>query len=186
MATAAFQTLYGEISPELAEQLKQIRLLICDVDGVFSDGRIYMGNAGEELKTFHTRDGYGVKALQATGVALAVITGRKSNIVEQRMTALGIEWLYQGCDDKLQAFDDILQKSGLSPEQCAYVGDDLIDWPVMEQCAVGICVADGHPWLRQQADWVTQIAGGNGAVREVCDTIMQAQGSFNTTMGRSI
>lgn len=186
MTAGAFATLYGSIPQSLAEQLKQIRLLICDVDGVFSDGRIYMGNAGEELKTFHTRDGYGVKALQATGVALAVITGRKSNIVEQRMSALGIEWLYQGCDDKLQAFNDILQQSGLAPAQCAYVGDDLIDWPVMAQCAVGICVADGHPWLRQQADWVTQIAGGNGAVREVCDTIMQVQGTFNTTMGRSI
>ncbi|MBW8189471.1 3-deoxy-manno-octulosonate-8-phosphatase KdsC [Neiella marina] len=181
-----FETLYGAISSQLANQLQQVRLLICDVDGVFSDGRIYMGNAGEELKTFHTRDGYGVKALQATGVALAVITGRQSNIVEQRMTALGIEWLYQGCDDKLTAFQDILNKSGLTADQCAYVGDDLIDWPVMEQCAVGVCVADGHPWLRQQANWVTQTHGGAGAVREVCDTIMQVQGSFNTTMGRSI
>ncbi|GGA83131.1 3-deoxy-D-manno-octulosonate 8-phosphate phosphatase [Neiella marina] len=180
------ETLYGSISDTLASQLKQIRLLICDVDGVFSDGRIYMGNDGEELKTFHTRDGYGVKALQATGVALAVITGRQSNIVEQRMTALGIEWLYQGCDDKVTAFEDILQRSGFTAEQCAYVGDDLIDWPVMSRCLVGISVADGHPWLRQQASWVTQTVGGAGAVREVCDTIMEVQGSFNTTMGRSI
>ena len=179
-------TLYGSIPSCLANRLKQVKLLICDVDGVFSDGRIYMGNNGEELKTFHTRDGYGVKALQATGVSIAVITGRSSNIVNQRMTALGVELLYQGCDDKLAAYKEILSKTGLKPDQCAYIGDDLIDWPVMEKCGVSICVADGHPWLRQQALWLTQTVGGMGAVREVCDTIMQCQSTFNTTMGRSI
>lgn len=181
-----FTTLYGELTTELASRLQSIKLLICDVDGVFSDGRIYMGNNGEELKTFHTRDGYGVKALQGTGVALAVITGRESKIVSNRMGALGIEHIYQGCDNKLLAFDEILQKTGLQAHQCAYIGDDLIDWPVMEQCGVGICVADGHPWLRQHACWVTRTRGGQGAVREVCDTIMQAQGTFNSTQGRSI
>lgn len=181
-----FQTLYTKLPAALNQKLQQIKLLICDVDGVFSDGRIYMGNAGEELKTFHTRDGYGVKALQGTGVTLAVITGRQSKIVSNRMRALGIELLFQGCDNKLQAFEQILQQTKLTPEQCAYVGDDLIDWPVMEQCGVSICVADGHPLLRQQAEWITQISGGSGAVREVCDTIMQAQGTLNTTMGRSI
>lgn len=181
-----FSTLYTELAAELASRLQQIKLLICDVDGVFSDGRIYMGNDGEELKTFHTRDGYGVKALQGTGVALAVITGRESKIVNNRMSALGIEYIFQGCDNKLQAFEQILQKTALQPEQCAYIGDDLIDWPVMERCGVAVSVADGHPLLRKQACWVTQTPGGYGAVREVCDTIMQAQGTFNTTTGRSI
>ncbi len=183
---SGFQTLYAMLPTELEQKLKQVKLLICDVDGVFSDGRIYMGNQGEELKTFHTRDGYGVKALQATGVALAVITGRKSQIVSNRMQALGIEYVFQGCDDKLQAFAQILQQGGYSAQQCAYVGDDLIDWPVMQRCGVGIAVADAHPLLRQRADWHTQTQGGYGAVREVCDTIMQAQGTLDTTQGRSI
>ncbi len=183
---SSFSTLYGSLKSELAEQLQTIKLLICDVDGVFSDGRIYMGNQGEELKTFHTRDGYGVKALQGTGVELAVITGRRSQIVTNRMEALGIQYIFQGCDDKLAAFQQLLTQSGLEPAQCAYIGDDLIDWPVMSLCAVGISVADGHPLLRQQADWVTQTPGGYGAVREVCDTIMQAQGTLNTTQGLSI
>ncbi|MCM2678615.1 3-deoxy-manno-octulosonate-8-phosphatase KdsC [Echinimonas agarilytica] len=181
-----FHTLYGSLDGAIEAQLIPIKLLICDVDGVFSDGRIYMGNDGEELKTFHTRDGYGVKALQGTGVDVAVITGRSSNIVSARMSSLGVEHLYQGCDNKLEAFHQILTNTKLDAHECAYIGDDLIDWPVMAECGMSICVADGHPWLRQRAKWTTQTAGGFGAVREVCDTIMQAQGTFNTTMGRSI
>ena len=181
-----FTTLYGEHPSQLKTSLEQIKLLICDVDGVLSDGRIYMGNQGEELKTFHTRDGYGIKALQATGIAVAIITGRTSQIVSNRMKSLGIELVFQGCDDKLKAFDQVLKQTQFTAKQCAYVGDDLIDWPVMARCGVGICVADGHPLLRQKAHWVTQTAGGFGAVREVCDTLMQAQGTLNTTMGLSI
>ena len=180
------QTFYGEFEAHLVEKAKQTRLLICDVDGVFSDGRIYMGNQGEELKTFHTRDGYGVKALMATGVDVAVITGRRSQIVEQRMGALGITHLVQGCDDKLSAFQAMLTNVGLSAEQCAYIGDDLIDWPVMTEVGLSVCVADGHPWLKAHAGYVTQTRGGEGAVREIADLIMLSQGTFGTTMGRSI
>lgn len=179
-------TFYGDYPESLVEKTKPIRLLVCDVDGVFSDGRIYMGNQGEELKTFHTRDGYGIKALMATGVEIAVITGRSSEIVSQRMTALGIKHLIQGCDDKLSAFQRVSSATGIKPEQSAYIGDDLIDWPVMEICNLSVCVADGHPWLKQQADYTTRTRGGEGAVRELCDLIMLAQGSFGTTMGRSI
>lgn len=180
------QTFYGELPSPLVAKASEIKLLFCDVDGVFSDGRIYMGNQGEELKAFHTRDGYGIKALMATGIDVAVITGRQSEIVKQRMTALGIKHLVQGCDDKLKAFEEIINALNIQPEQCAYIGDDLIDWPVMAVCGLSVCVADGHPWLRQQSDYITRTEGGKGAVRELCDILMLCQGSFGTTMGQSI
>jgi 3-deoxy-D-manno-octulosonate 8-phosphate phosphatase (KDO 8-P phosphatase) len=179
-------TLYGPVSSDIVDIAKQIKLLICDVDGVFSDGRIYMGNQGEELKTFHTRDGYGVKSLMNAGIEIAIITGRASKIVENRMTALGITLIYQGQDDKLQAYYDICDKLSIKPEHTGYIGDDLIDWSVMEKVALKVCVADGHPLLRQKANYVTQIQGGYGAVREVCDLILQARGELEQHKGLSI
>ncbi|MCG7498148.1 3-deoxy-manno-octulosonate-8-phosphatase KdsC [Vibrio sp. Of7-15] len=179
-------TLYGEVEPSLFSIAKDIKLLICDVDGVFSDGRIYMGNNGEELKTFHTRDGYGVKALMSAGVEVAIITGRKSAIVENRMNALGIKLIYQGQDNKLQAYQDICAKLNIAPEHTGYIGDDLIDWPVMEKVGLKVCVADGHPLLVQRANYVTHINGGYGAVREVCDLILQAKDELEMHKGLSI
>ncbi|MDO6706411.1 3-deoxy-manno-octulosonate-8-phosphatase KdsC [Photobacterium sp. 1_MG-2023] len=179
-------TLYGPVSSNVFNIAKAIRLLICDVDGVFSDGRIYMGNQGEELKTFHTRDGYGIKSLMAAGVEIAIITGRRSQIVENRMSALGIQHVYQGQDDKLTAYQDIVAKLNIAPEHTAYIGDDLIDWPVMAEVGLSVCVADGHPLLAQRADFVTRIQGGYGAVREVCDLILEARGELDQHKGRSI
>ncbi len=179
-------TLYGEVDANIIEIAKSIKLLICDVDGVFSDGLVYMGNQGEELKTFHTRDGYGVKALMSAGVEVAIITGRSSQIVTNRMTALGIKLIYQGQDDKLKAYRDICEKLNIAPQQTGYIGDDLIDWPVMEQVALQVCVADGHPLLRQKANYVTTIKGGHGAVREVSDLILQARGELEMHKGLSI
>lgn len=179
-------TLYGPVCPSVFARARTIQLLICDVDGVFSDGRIYMGNAGEELKTFHTRDGYGIKSLMAAGVEVAIITGRKSAIVENRMAALGIKHVYQGQDNKLAAYDDIYATLGIDPEHTAYIGDDLIDWPVMEKIGLSICVADGHPLLVQRADFTTRIQGGYGAVREVCDLILEAKGELDKHKGLSI
>ncbi|MCX9469996.1 3-deoxy-manno-octulosonate-8-phosphatase KdsC [Vibrio cholerae] len=184
--SSTISTLYGEVEPSLLEIAKQIKLLICDVDGVFSDGLIYMGNQGEELKTFHTRDGYGVKALMNAGIEIAIITGRRSQIVENRMKALGISLIYQGQDDKVQAYYDICQKLAIAPEQTGYIGDDLIDWPVMEKVALRVCVADGHPLLAQRANYVTHIKGGHGAVREVCDLILQARNELDVHKGLSL
>ncbi|HAS64420.1 MAG TPA: 3-deoxy-manno-octulosonate-8-phosphatase KdsC [Vibrio sp.] len=184
--TAKVATLYGQVDAEIIEIAKQIKLLICDVDGVFSDGLIYMGNNGEELKTFHTRDGYGVKSLMNAGIEIAIITGRRSQIVENRMTALGISLIYQGQDDKVKAYQDICLKLGIAPEQTGYIGDDLIDWPVMEKVALKVCVADGHPLLAQRANYVTAIRGGHGAVREVCDLILQARNELDVHKGLSI
>ncbi|NOH80153.1 3-deoxy-manno-octulosonate-8-phosphatase KdsC [Vibrio sp. RE86] len=180
------ETLYQPVEPSILSIAKDIKLLICDVDGVFSDGLVYMGNDGEELKTFHTRDGYGVKSLMNAGIEVAIITGRQSKIVENRMTALGISLIYQGQDDKIKAYQDICSKLNIAPEQTGYIGDDLIDWPVMDKVALKVCVADGHPLLVKRANYVTAIKGGHGAVREVCDLILQARNELDVHKGLSI
>lgn len=180
------ETLYQPVEPSILSIAKEIKLLICDVDGVFSDGLVYMGNDGEELKTFHTRDGYGVKSLMNAGIEVAIITGRQSKIVENRMTALGISLIYQGQDDKIKAYQDICSKLNIAPEQTGYIGDDLIDWPVMEKVALKVCVADSHPLLVKRANYVTAIKGGHGAVREVCDLILQARNELDVHKGLSI
>jgi len=180
------ETLYQPVEQSILDVAKHIKLLICDVDGVFSDGLIYMGNQGEELKTFHTRDGYGIKALMNAGIKVAIITGRRSQIVENRMKALGISLIYQGQDDKVKAYQDICDKLNIASEHTGYIGDDLIDWPVMEQVALKVCVADGHPLLARRANYVTSIRGGHGAVREVCDLILQARNELDVHKGLSI
>lgn len=181
-----FAKWYQPVTQSCWHKAQHVQLLICDVDGVFSDGRIYMGNAGEELKAFHTRDGYGIKALQSAGIQVAVITGRQSHIVENRMAALGVEHIYQGIKDKQAAFEDLLHQTGMKAEQCAYIGDDLIDWPVMSLCSLGVAVADAHPWLRDNADYITLTPGGRGSVRELCDLLLLSQGEFDQAQGLSI
>jgi 3-deoxy-D-manno-octulosonate 8-phosphate phosphatase (KDO 8-P phosphatase) len=180
------ETLYGTVPEQLFETAKDLKLLICDVDGVFSDGRIYMGNQGEELKAFHCHDGHGVKTLLQAGVQIAIITGRSSKIVQNRMQALGISLIYQGEEDKVKAYQDICNKLNIAPEQTGYIGDDLVDWPVMKLVALKVCVADGHPLLRQRANYVTKIKGGHGAVREISDLILQARGELEAYKGFSI
>ncbi len=179
-------TLYGPVSADILARAEGIRLLICDVDGVFSDGRIYLGNDGEELKAFHTRDGFGVKALQHAGIPVAVITGRRSTIVQQRMSALGVQQIIQGCEDKLAAYETLKQQLGLEDEQCAYIGDDLVDLPVMQQVGLAVAVQDAHPALRPHAHYLTQLPGGFGAVRELCDLLLQAQGKLADAKGLSV
>lgn len=121
-----------------------------------------------------------------SGVEIAIITGRQSKIVENRMSALGIKLIYQGQDNKLIAYQDIIEQLNIHPEHVGYIGDDLIDWPVMEKVALKVCVADGHPLLKQRANYVTHIQGGHGAVREVCDLILQARGELEAYQGLSI
>lgn len=161
------------------EKAKPIKLLILDVDGVLTDGKLFFDNQGNEYKSFHSRDGYGIKLLQQTGVDVAVISGRKSNSVALRMKNLGIDLVYQGYENKLAAFDEILGKININPEQTAYVGDDLIDLPIMVRVGLAVAVNDANFAVKQRADWCTQLPGGQGAVREVCDLIMQAQGHFD-------
>ncbi|CAM4129137.1 MULTISPECIES: 3-deoxy-manno-octulosonate-8-phosphatase KdsC [Shewanella] len=182
----AHQGFYGPISDEVWLKAKQIKLLICDVDGVFSDGLVYMSNSGDELKTFHTRDGYGVRSLLTSDIPVAIITGRKSQIVEDRMTALGITHIYQGVDNKLEPYQELLSLYKVTPEEVAYIGDDMVDLPVMEKVGLSVCVADGHPYVRQHADMVTHIKGGHGALRELTDLILLSQDKFASAHGMSI
>lgn len=179
-------TCYGPVSQSVMASAQNIRLLICDVDGVMSDGLIYMGNHGEELKAFNVRDGYGIRCLLTNDIEVAIITGRNARLLEDRCRTLGIRHLYQGQSDKLLAFGDLLDKLSLTPDQVAYIGDDLIDWPVMAEVGLSVSVADAHPLLIERADYVTRIAGGRGAVREICDVILMAQDKFEDAKGLSI
>ena len=154
---------------------RQIRLLILDIDGVMTDGGLQFDNRGEEYKTFNSLDGHGIRMLLDCGIEVAVITGRNSGIVSHRMNELGVRHIYQGYRDKLQAYEKLLQDTGLESGQTAYVGDDLPDLPVMRRVGLAIAVQNAHVFVKQHCDWVTTARGGNGAVREVTDFILQAQ-----------
>ncbi|WP_341502887.1 3-deoxy-manno-octulosonate-8-phosphatase KdsC [Gallaecimonas sp. GXIMD4217] len=180
------EMLYGPMDDALVARFAGIRLLVCDVDGVFSDGRIYLGNDGEELKAFHTRDGFGVKALRAVGIEVAVITGRNSQIVADRFAQLGVPHVYQGQHDKRCAFLELLDKLGLKESQSAYLGDDIPDLQLIRLAGLGLAVSDAHPLVSQAADYVTRLPGGFGAVREVCDLLLQSQGHSLTPDGASL
>jgi len=179
-------TCYGPVSAQVMTRAAAIRLLILDVDGVMSDGLIYMGNNGEELKAFNVRDGYGLRCILTSGIEVAIITGRKAKLLEDRCHTLGISHLFQGQSDKLIAYRQLLSELNLTADQVAYIGDDLIDWPVMEQVGLSVAVADAHPLLLPKANYVTRINGGRGAVREVCDLILMSQGLLDEAKGLSI
>ncbi len=164
------------MDPALQERAGKIRLLVLDVDGVLTDGRLFFDNAGNEMKAFNTRDGLGMKALQRCGIEVAVITGRKSAIVSQRMAQLDIRHVYQGREDKLNAFTHLLEATGFDAEQVCFAGDDWIDLPVLLRVGLAITVADADEHVKAHVHWVTQRNGGEGAVREICNLILAAQG----------
>lgn len=166
----------------LLEKAKQIQLLILDVDGVLTDGRLFFDNDGNEYKSFNSRDGLGIRLLWQTGVELAVISGRHSKSVAARMKMLGIENVYQGYKDKRQALLELIRKTGIRAEHMAYVGDDLIDLPVMMKVGLAIAVNDANFSVKQRAHWCTSLSGGLGAVREVCDMLMIAQGTYDEVL----
>ena len=179
-------SLYGKVAPSVWQKAQNIKLFVCDIDGVFSDGRIYLGNNGEELKAFHTKDGYGVKALGASGFDVAVITGRKSNIVQTRMTALNVKHIVQGEENKLPALKAMIAALQLTPEQVAYIGDDMPDSACLNYVGFSIAVNDAHPAILKLCDYTTYTRGGFGAVRETCDLIMQSQNTLANATGASI
>jgi 3-deoxy-D-manno-octulosonate 8-phosphate phosphatase (KDO 8-P phosphatase) len=158
----------------LKERASGIRMLILDVDGVLTDGKLYFDHSGNEMKAFNTRDGMGMKALQKVGIEIAVITGRKSEAVSKRMDQLGVQHVYQGREDKLDAFLDLLEKTGLDAQQTCFAGDDWIDLPVLMRVGLAVSVADAEERVKQQAHWVTGRKGGDGAVREICNLILAA------------
>jgi 3-deoxy-D-manno-octulosonate 8-phosphate phosphatase (KDO 8-P phosphatase) len=169
---------------ELLARFKNIKLLVLDVDGVMTDGGLTIGDDGQEYKTFHSHDGLGMKLLKATGVELAIITGRTSNVVKKRADSTGVAHFYQGAEDKLAAFNDLMQASGFQASQCAFMGDDVVDLPPMLKCGLALAVPDSPALVLKHAHYVTMKAGGRGAVREVCELIMQAQGAFDAQMAQ--
>lgn len=156
-----------------------VRLMGFDIDGVMTDGRLYFSPRGDEMKAFFTRDGLGLKMLQRAGITLAIITGRSSEIVAQRAANLGIDLVLQGVDNKRAAMAELLTRQGLDFAQAAYMGDDVVDVSVMEACGFAATVPDGHALARRCADYVAQAAAGAGAVREVCEFILRAQGKLD-------
>ena len=155
---------------------RQIKCVIFDVDGVLTDGLIYCDDEGREHCAFHIHDGLGVKRLLKGGVGVAVISGRASEATARRMRRLGVSDVHLGVDDKIVAFEKVLGAHGLKPEEVAYMGDDLIDLPVMERCGMACAPADARDEVKATAGWIAATAGGRGAVRELCDLILRERG----------
>ena len=156
--------------------LVDTRLVAFDVDGVFTDGRFYLSNDGVESKSFSTQDGFGIRRLLSAGIEVAVISGRRSAAVDQRMAELGVTHVIQGCKDKIVAFDDLTASLGISDADCVFVGDDLPDLPLLNKVGYSIAVANAVSELRERCDYTTKAGGGSGAVREVCDLVLAARG----------
>jgi len=169
---------------DILEKAARIRLVVFDVDGVLTDGSLFLGDDGQEYKAFHSRDGLGMKMLHRSGVEIGIITARESEVVRHRMRSLDITHVYQGRLEKCPAFEELVTKLGLASDQAAYVGDDVVDLPVMRRAGLAITVADAHPLVKQHAHWQTPHPGGHGAARDVCELIMQAQGTLDAQLQR--
>lgn len=163
---------------DILEKAKKIKLVIFDIDGVLTTGALFIGDDGQEYKAFHSKDGHGLRMLQDAGVEVAILTGRKSNVVAHRASDLGITRVYQGKREKLPAYEELVEETGLSHEEIAYVGDDVVDLPVMTKVGLAICVQDGHPFVKKHSHWITDRNGGCGAGRDVCELILEAQGKL--------
>lgn len=157
---------------------RKIKLLALDVDGVLTDGRIYYGSSGEELKAFNIKDGLGIKLLQRDGIEVAIITGRQSAVVQRRAAELGVKDVIQGQENKLAGLRVLCDQKGLALQECAYMGDDLPDLAAIRAAGLGLSVADAVFTVREAADWISQAAGGEGAVREACERILEARGQL--------
>ncbi|MFO1388579.1 KdsC family phosphatase [Cellvibrio sp.] len=166
-------------APDLETRAKRIKLLLLDVDGVLTDGRLYFSNQGDEFKTFSTLDGHGIKLLQKSGVKVGIITGRTSNLVAKRASDLGIKILVQGREDKWDALQEILAEHPVQLDEIAFMGDDWPDLTVMCRVGLALAPANSHFTVTERAHWQSRARGGEGAVREACDMLMKAQNSFD-------
>lgn len=166
------------MSPDALQRAGALKLMVFDVDGVLTDGTLYLSDAGDEIKAFNTLDGHGMKMLHESGVAVAILTARRSRVVELRARDLGIELLRQGAGDKRAAFDEMLAGQRIEARSAGYMGDDLIDLPVLRYCGFAATVPAAPEALQARAHYVASLPGGRGAAREVCEFIMRAQGSF--------
>jgi 3-deoxy-D-manno-octulosonate 8-phosphate phosphatase (KDO 8-P phosphatase) len=168
----------------IQERLEKIKLLLLDVDGIMTDGRIIYTNDGQETKAFDVKDGHGLKLIQRAGIKVGIITGRQSQVVIKRAEELGIEFLYQGSRDKLEPYHEILQKTGLTDEQVAYVGDDVVDLPVLTRVGFAATVIDAVEDVKPYVHYVTERPGGRGAVREICDLILKTSDRWQSVAGK--
>ena len=171
-----------EYPSAIIEAAKNIKLVLLDVDGVLTDGRLYYGNSGEELKAFDIQDGLGIKLLQEGGVKVGIITGRRSALLQRRAEELAISPLVQGREDKWLALNEMMENLGVSLEEIAFVGDDLPDLAVIKRVGLGITPANGSHIVASQADWQTKNSGGDGAVREVAELILSAQDKLESIL----
>jgi 3-deoxy-D-manno-octulosonate 8-phosphate phosphatase (KDO 8-P phosphatase) len=169
---------------EVDRRARRIKLLLMDCDGVLTDGRLELLENGDEQKTFHARDGQGISLFQRAGLKTGIISGRISSAVERRAQDLGMVYVRQDAKDKIKALDEIMAEAGVSIDECAYIGDDLADIPVMLRVELAVAVADAVVETKQAAHYVTELRGGHGAVREVTDLILKAQGRWNDLMKR--
>jgi 3-deoxy-D-manno-octulosonate 8-phosphate phosphatase (KDO 8-P phosphatase) len=173
-----------EIENELKERISRIRMMIFDVDGVLTDGQIIYMDDGSEMKEFNAQDGHGIKLLQRAGIDVALISGRACRAVEQRAIGLGIARVYQGAKVKIEAYERLLSDTGLKEHETGFMGDDLIDIPVMRRAGFSAAVPNGAPHIFPYAHYITKASGGRGAAREVCEMILQVQGRWESVMKR--
>jgi len=166
------------------EKARNISMIILDVDGALTDGGIILDSNGVEQKRFHVRDGHGIKMAQRVGITIAIITGRRSEVVEIRAKELGITEVYQRSLDKVETYEKLKEKLGISEEETAYVGDDIVDIPVMRRVGLSFAVADAEPYVKDEAHLVTERGGGKGAVREVIDFILKARGDWDSVTSK--
>ncbi|MEK6599115.1 MAG: HAD-IIIA family hydrolase [Deltaproteobacteria bacterium] len=176
----------NKISPNFIKKIKAVKLLALDVDGVMTDGRIIYDDEGKETKVFDVKDGHGIKLLMRVGIDVAIITARESNVVLHRAKNLGIELVYQKAMDKVAALEDILKRKELISEQVAYIGDELVDIPLLRKVGFAIAVRDAVKDVKKYVDYVTVKNGGYGAVREVCELILKTQGRWAEVMEKSL
>ncbi len=159
-----------------------IRLLVLDVDGVLTDGRIILTDGNKQLKGFNVRDGHGLKLLQRADIKIAILTGRTSQVVEHRARELGIEFIVQGCWNKSDGLTEILEMAETAENECAYMGDDIVDLPAMRRCRLGLAPADAHVAVEKYADWISDFPGGHGAVRQAAEGLILAAGAWQQVM----
>ena len=173
-----------EVAPRVLSLAAKVKLLLFDVDGVLTDGRLVIGDDGLEFKAFNSRDGHGIKMLQRNGIDVGIITGRTSDVVKHRVKDLKIKHVYQDCKEKLPVYQKLIKKLKLEPEQTAFVGDDVVDLPIMLRVGLAVSVQNAHSLVKQNAHWVTPSIGGYCAAREVCDMLLHAHGLYHKEMQR--
>lgn len=174
------------IPPDIMKKAALVRLAVFDVDGVMTNGDLIFDMDGKEYKSFNVQDGFGLVMLREAGIKIAVISARSSTVVSRRMTELGVEYILQGCRNKQESLNGLIADLGVEQGQTAFAGDDIIDLPAMAVAGLSIAVADAHPRVREQADWTSTKPGGKGAVREICELVLESQGMLETIYQRCL